>query len=96
MRAGEAVLRADATGVGRSHWPTVFGSGPKPAAAPFSRLHVQAAIARRDGSSRQAVVHLIWAAADLGGSYAAGRVTDIYFTRVSTKGGPAWTPLPLT
>ncbi|MER7982419.1 hypothetical protein [Streptomyces sp. NPDC095817] len=94
VRDGEAVLGADATGEGRDRWPTVFGTAP-PGAGDFSRLRIQAAIARRDGSSRQAVVHLVWAGADPGGSYAEMRVTDIYFTLTSTKGHSVWTPQPL-
>lgn len=94
VRDGEAVLRADATGAGRDRWPTVFASS-RAGAGEFSRLRIQGAIARRDGNSRQAVVHLVWAGADPGGSYAENRVTDIYFTRTSTKGHSVWTPQPL-
>ncbi|MFD5722665.1 hypothetical protein [Streptomyces sp. NPDC127036] len=96
VRDGEALLRADATGAGRGRWPTVFGTAQAGAGAgAFSRLRIQGAIARRDGSSRQAVVHLVWAGADPGGSYAENRVTDLYFTRTSTKGHSVWTPQPL-
>ena len=94
VRDGEAVLRADATGGGRDRWPTVFGTS-RAGAGEFSRLRIQAAIARRDGSSRQAVVHLLWAGADPGGSYAENRVTDLYFTLTSTEGHSVWTPQPL-
>ncbi|MEV5786241.1 hypothetical protein AB0L42_35390 [Streptomyces sp. NPDC052287] len=94
VRDGEAVLHADATGSGRDRWPTAFGTS-RPGAGEFTRLRVQAAIARRDGSSRQAVVHLVWAGTDPGGSYAENRVTDIYFTLTSTKGHSVWTPQPL-
>ncbi|WP_406834845.1 hypothetical protein ACICHK_00265 [Streptomyces sp. AHU1] len=95
VRDAKAVLAADATGVGRGRWPTVFGAGQDPVVASFSRVRVQAAVARRDGSARQAVVHLVWAAADAGGSYAQGRIADVYFTLTSTEGHPVWTPQSL-
>ncbi|MGW6738086.1 hypothetical protein [Streptomyces sp. NPDC055013] len=61
LSTGRALLRADATGVGRAKWPAVF-PGPDHAVAPaFATAHfrIQAAIARRDGSANKAVVHLV-------------------------------------
>ncbi|MFH8491919.1 hypothetical protein ACH4F9_41270, partial [Streptomyces longisporoflavus] len=94
-RDGAALLRADATGIGRDRFPTVFGNQPDTAVAPaFSRLRIQAAIARKnkDGAAGRAVVHLVWAGADRGGTYTDNRITDLYFRR--TKGDGPWTPLP--
>ncbi|GGV63303.1 hypothetical protein GCM10010277_69350 [Streptomyces longisporoflavus] len=92
-RDGAALLRADATGIGRDHFPTVFGNQPDTAVAPaFSRLRIQAAIAREDTRPGRAVVHLVWAGADRGGTYTDNRITDLYFRR--TKGDGPWTPLP--
>ncbi|MEU1533939.1 hypothetical protein [Streptomyces fagopyri] len=94
---GTALLRADATGVGRADWPDVFD--PHQAVAPaFAtvRFRVQAVIARRHGTgARAAVVHLVWAATDRGGTYTDGRISDRYFTRsTSKKGVPTWKPQP--
>ncbi|MFH8492193.1 hypothetical protein [Streptomyces longisporoflavus] len=95
-RDGAALLRADATGIGRDRFPTVFGEpSDRAVVAPaFSRLRIQAAIARKDqdGTAGRAVVHLVWAAADRGGTYTDNRITDLYFRR--TKGDGPWTPLP--
>ncbi|MEV0657842.1 hypothetical protein [Streptomyces sp. NPDC050395] len=86
------LLRADATGLGRDRFPTVFADRPATAVAPaFSRLRIQAAIARKK-SGGQAVVHLVWAAADRGGTYSEGRISDFTFHR--PKGHRSWTPLP--
>ncbi|GHE34380.1 hypothetical protein [Streptomyces capitiformicae] len=98
LAAGRGLLRADATGIGRAKWPAIFGSQGQAIAPAFStaRFRIQAAIARRDGSRDKAVVHLVWAAADRGGTYTDRRITDWYFTRTSTKGGSTWTPQPRT
>ncbi|MCX5106936.1 hypothetical protein [Streptomyces sp. NBC_00439] len=97
LRAGRDLLRADATGIGREKWPGVFpgsGQGLAPAFG-TGRFRVQAAIARRDGEGGRAVVHLVWAGADRGGTFTDGRVTDWYFIRtVSRKGASTWTPQP--
>ncbi|MFD4588286.1 hypothetical protein [Streptomyces sp. NPDC058434] len=97
LGAGRDLLRADATGLGRSAWPALFGD-PHQAVAPAfasARFRIQAAIARRDGTADRAVVHLVWAGEDRGGTYTDGRITDLYFTRTtSTKGASAWTPQP--
>ncbi|WP_369228801.1 hypothetical protein AB5J56_00255 [Streptomyces sp. R21] len=96
LAAGRGLLRADATGIGRSTWPALFGN-PHQAIAPAfatARFRIQAAIARRDGSPNKAVVHLVWAGADRGGTYTDRRITDWYFARTSTKGGSPWTPQP--
>ncbi|TQK49759.1 hypothetical protein FBY35_0021 [Streptomyces sp. SLBN-118] len=96
---GRALLRADTTGVGRAKWPTVFVDRDKAVAPAFAtaRFRVQAVIARRDGVGR-AVVHLVWAGTDRGGTYTDGRITELHFTRTTSKkeGGSTWTPQPRT
>ncbi|MFD7708589.1 hypothetical protein [Streptomyces sp. NPDC059786] len=91
--AGQALLRADATGAGRARWPHVFGAPGRAVAPAFAaaRFRVQAVIARRDGAAGQAVVHLVWAGADRGGTYSDGRITDLHFTRSTAKGATTWT-----
>ncbi|MFF4557770.1 hypothetical protein [Streptomyces sp. NPDC001422] len=93
---GTSLLRADATGVGRADWPEVF-QGEHQAVAPAfaaARFRVQAVIARRDGPAGRAVVHLVWAGTDRGGTFTDGRITDLQFIRSVTKGGPRWSPKP--
>ncbi|MET8292333.1 hypothetical protein ABZV80_45680 [Streptomyces sp. NPDC005132] len=96
--AGAGVLRADATGVGRAKWPRLFDEGAQVVVPAFgtARFRVQAVIARRDGASGRAVVHLVWAGTDRGGTYTDGRISDLYFTRTTSRGGSAWTPQPRT
>lgn len=96
LAAGRSLLQADATGIGRSKWPQIFGDEDQAIAPAFSRFRVQAAIARRGGKPDRAVVHLVWAGADRGGTYTDRRITDWYFTRTSTKGSSTWTPQPHT
>ncbi|SHH34415.1 hypothetical protein [Streptomyces sp. 3214.6] len=98
LAAGRGLLRADATGVGRAKWPAIFGDPGQAIAPAFAtaRFRVQAAVARRDGSPDKAVVHLVWAGADRGGTYTDRRITDWHFTRTSTKGASTWTPQPRT
>ncbi|WP_406723411.1 hypothetical protein WJ438_00180 [Streptomyces sp. GD-15H] len=98
LAAGRGLLRADATGIGRAKWPALFGNPDQAIAPAFStaRFRIQAAIARSDGSPDKAVVHLVWAGADRGGTYIDRRITDWYFARTSTKGGATWTPQPRT
>ncbi|PWI05132.1 hypothetical protein DIZ27_41130 [Streptomyces sp. NWU339] len=98
LAAGRGLLRADATGIGRAKWPALFGNPDQAIAPAFAtaRFRIQAAIARISGSPDQAVVHLVWAGADRGGTYTDRRITDWYFTRTSTKGASAWTPQPRT
>ncbi|MBA2949620.1 hypothetical protein [Streptomyces himalayensis] len=97
LAAGRELLRADATGIGRSQWPTVFGDQGQAIAPAYSRFRIQAAIARKDGGPHRAVVHLVWAGADRGGTYTDGRITDLHFTRTtSKKGASTWTPQPRT
>ncbi|MFF4137463.1 hypothetical protein ACFY1B_39595 [Streptomyces mirabilis] len=91
---GRSLLRADATGAGRGRWPTVFTAEGRALAPAFARFRIQAAIARRDSGGGRAVVHLVWAGADRGGTYTDGRITDWYFARTSTKGASTWTPQP--
>ncbi|QCX82269.1 hypothetical protein C9F11_43450 (plasmid) [Streptomyces sp. YIM 121038] len=97
MRAwGARLLRADATGAGRERFPQVFGRRPPRLVAPaFSRVRIQAAIARRapGGGAHRAVVHLVWAGTDRGGTTLDARVTDLYFQQ--PKGTDRWTALPL-
>ncbi|MDQ1051871.1 hypothetical protein [Streptomyces sp. V4I2] len=98
LEAGRDLLRADATGTGRAKWPSLFGDAEQAIAPAFAtaRFRVQAAVARRDGSPDRAVVHLVWAGADRGGTYTDRRITDWYFARTSTKGASTWTPQPPT
>ncbi|MGP4049358.1 hypothetical protein [Streptomyces sp. 2A115] len=98
LAAGRGLLRADATGIGRAKWPALFGEPDKAIAPAFAtaRFRIQAAIARSDGSPDKAVVHLVWAGTDRGGTYTDRRITDWYFTRTSTKGASTWTPQPRT
>ncbi|MFE4413243.1 hypothetical protein [Streptomyces sp. NPDC056821] len=97
LAAGRALLRADATGIGRAKWPDVFpdsGQGLAPAFA-AARFRIQAAIARHDGADDRAVVHLVWAGADRGGTFTDGRISDWCFTRTaSKKGASSWIPQP--
>ncbi|MET8571949.1 hypothetical protein [Streptomyces sp. NPDC004783] len=98
LTAGRALLRADATGVGRHQWPEYFAR--QEAIAPAfarARFRIQAAIARQDGARDRAVVHLVWAGTDRGGTHTDGRITDLHFTRTTPtnkKEGPAWIPQP--
>ncbi|WP_328349128.1 hypothetical protein OG800_49025 [Streptomyces sp. NBC_00445] len=96
LTAGRELLRADATGIGRAKWPGVFRDSGQALAPAFAtaRFRIQAAIARRDDSPDTAVVHLVWAGADRGGTYTDGRITDLFFNRTVRKGESAWTPLP--
>ncbi|MFI6494314.1 hypothetical protein [Streptomyces sp. NPDC050564] len=99
LAAGRDLLGADATGIGRAKWPAVFGDPDQAVAPAFasSRFRIQAAIARRDDRDDRAVVHLVWAGADRGGTYTDGRITDLHFTRTtSKKGASTWTPQPRT
>ncbi|MGW0332214.1 hypothetical protein ACWD0J_10155 [Streptomyces sp. NPDC003011] len=98
LAAGRDLLRADATGIGRTRWPAIFG-GPDQAVAPAfdtTRFRIQAAVARRGGGPDRAVVHLVWAGTDRGGTYTDRRITDWYFTRTTSKGAFTWTPQPRT
>ncbi|MEU9918950.1 hypothetical protein [Streptomyces sp. NPDC051001] len=97
LATGRALLRADATGVGREKWPELFPRSPAVAPAfAAARFRIQAAIARQDGRPDKAVVHLVWAGTDRGGTFTDLRITDWHFTRTTTKGTPAWTPQPRT
>ncbi|MFE8018444.1 hypothetical protein ACFU3O_37675 [Streptomyces antibioticus] len=98
LAAGRALLRADATGVGRAQWPTVFPASGQAVAPAFAtaRFRIQAAIARRDGRPDKAVVHLVWAGQDRGGTFTDLRISDWHFTRTIAKGTTTWTPQPRT
>ncbi|MFF3991421.1 hypothetical protein [Streptomyces sp. NPDC001601] len=78
-------------------WPHVFPAESLAPAFATARFRIQAAIARRDGVHYRAVVHLVWAGADRGGTFTDGRVSDWRFTRTTTpKGASTWTPQPQT
>ncbi|WP_406436506.1 hypothetical protein OHB14_62220 [Streptomyces sp. NBC_01613] len=98
LTAGRALLRADATGVGRAKWPAVFPDPGQAVAPAFAtaRFRIQAAIARRDGSRNTAVVHLVWAGMDRGGTFTDLRITDWHFNRTNKKGAATWIPQPRT
>ncbi|WUJ41502.1 hypothetical protein OG780_42720 [Streptomyces sp. NBC_00386] len=94
---GRLLLRADATGIGRSRWPRVFDDPNQALAPAFAAVgfRVQAVIARRDNAAGLAVVHLVWAGTDRGGTFTDGRITDLHFIRtISKKGVPTWNPQP--
>ncbi|MFJ9544385.1 hypothetical protein ACIRPX_45285 [Streptomyces sp. NPDC101225] len=97
LTAGRALLRADATGIGREKWPAVFPDSGQAVAPAFAtaRFRIQAAIARRSSGPTKAVVHLVWAGTDRGGTFTDNRITDWHFTRTVTKKGAfIWTPYP--
>ncbi|MGW2556444.1 hypothetical protein [Streptomyces sp. NPDC001635] len=98
LTAGRALLRADATGLGRAKWPAVFPDTGQAVAPAFATtgFRIQAAIARRDGSPTKAVVHLVWAGTDRGGTFTDLSITDWHFTRNAKKGAATWTPLSRT
>ncbi|MCX5251944.1 hypothetical protein OG895_43640 [Streptomyces sp. NBC_00201] len=98
LTAGRALLRADATGAGRAKWPEVFPDPGQAVAPAFAtaRFRIQAAIARRHGSRNKAVVHLVWAGVDRGGTFTDLRITDWFFTRTNKKGAATWIPQPRT
>jgi hypothetical protein len=82
---GRAVWTAEVTGTGRTRWPRYFtGTGQS---AVYTRVRIQAAIARQEGSADRVVVHLVWAGADRSGTYLDGRTATIHFTRE----GDTWT-----
>ncbi|GAA1264422.1 hypothetical protein GCM10009646_60390 [Streptomyces aureus] len=97
LALGRKVLLADATGLGRGQFPTAFPEavdGAGAVAPAFTRIRIQAAVARQDTRAGQAVVHLVWAGADRGGTYTDGRLTDIPFHHA--RGDGTWTPQPPT
>ncbi|MEU8735013.1 hypothetical protein AB0C68_37295 [Streptomyces tendae] len=99
LTLGRALLRADATGLGRDRWPAYFAASPQGVAPAFAtaRFRIQAAIARQDGARDRAVVHLVWAGTDRGGTHTDGRITDLHFVRATPtnkKGSPTWVPQP--
>nr|WTC14300.1 hypothetical protein OHA15_41475 [Streptomyces anthocyanicus] len=96
LATGRALLRADATGIGRTQWPAVFPASAQAVAPAFATagFRIQASIARRDGSPDKAVVHLVWAGMDRGGTFTDLRITDWYFIRTLKKGAPTWAPQP--
>ncbi|MFF8847973.1 hypothetical protein ACF08N_35590 [Streptomyces sp. NPDC015127] len=94
LTAGRDLLRADATGIGRERWPSVYPHSRQGLAPAFgtARFRIQAAIARRGGAADRAVVHLVWAGTDRGGSFTDGRISDWHFIRTASKGVTTWTP----
>ncbi|WP_258311422.1 hypothetical protein [Streptomyces sp. NWU49] len=99
LTAGRDLLRADATGIGRAKWPGLFGQEGQAIAPAYATagFRIQAAIARRAEGNDRAVVHLVWAGTDRGGTFTDGRITDLYFTRDSKKeAASSWTPQPRT
>ncbi|WLQ53902.1 hypothetical protein P8A21_41055 (plasmid) [Streptomyces poriferorum] len=85
---GNAVWTAEVTGARRRRWPHYFRAPDAPAA--YSKVRIQASIARRDRSrSAGAVVHLVWAGADPSGTYLDGRTATVQFARQ----GETWTPV---
>ncbi|MFD7379153.1 hypothetical protein [Streptomyces mirabilis] len=96
--AGAACRRAHATGIGRTKWPEVFPDSSQAVAPAFStaRFRIQIAIARRDGGPDKAVVHLVWAGTDRGGTFTDLRIADWHFTRTFKKEAATWTPQPRT
>ena len=85
---GRAVWAAEVTGTGRTRWPRYF-NGDAAADALYSRVRIQAAIARRDGSTGRAVVRLVWAGADPSGTYLDDRTATVHFTHE----GVSWNPV---
>ncbi|MFB7998987.1 hypothetical protein ACFC4G_39970 [Streptomyces sp. NPDC056002] len=95
LAMGRKVLLADATGLGRGQFPTAFpevADGAAAVAPAFTRIRIQAAVARQGTRAGWAVVHVVWAAADRGGTYTDGRLTDIPFHHA--RGDGTWTPQP--
>jgi hypothetical protein len=86
---GRAVWTAEVTSTGRQRWPNYFIATPA-ADALYTRVRIQAAIARQDGGSTgRVVVRLVWAGADPSGTYLDGRTATVHFTRE----GVAWNPV---
>ncbi len=75
----EQVWRADVTGAGRVRWPRYF-SATAPARHLYTRVRIQAGIARRTDAGR-VVVHLVWAGADPSGQYREGRTARVLLAR---------------
>ncbi|AYG77973.1 hypothetical protein DWB77_00080 [Streptomyces hundungensis] len=99
LAAGRRLLTADATGVGRTAFPVIFPPRQQTVMVPaFTRIRIQAAVARADPAHPdRALVHLVWAGADRGGTYTDGRLADLSFTRSpSPNGATAWQPMPLS
>ncbi|MFI1400931.1 hypothetical protein [Streptomyces sp. NPDC020681] len=92
----KTLLRADATGVGRARFPDHFPEAGDTVTTAFSRFRIQAVIARQDDSQGRAVVHLVWAGADRGGTHSDGRTTTLHFTRTTRNAAASWTPQPHT
>ncbi|GHC90270.1 hypothetical protein GCM10010349_78490 [Streptomyces flavofungini] len=81
------VLRAEATGTGREHWPRYFPQ--QQLRAPYQDVRIQAGTARRvDGHRDRVRVRLVWAGTDPAGQAQDGRTAQVLLAR-----GPAgWRP----
>lgn len=90
---GRALWIAEVTGTGRQQWHHYFTNASAVPSAAYTRVRIQAAIARRDstrpGATNAAVVHVVWAGADLSGSYLDGRSATVRFTLE----GDSWNPV---
>ncbi|MCX4515932.1 hypothetical protein OHA27_38095 [Streptomyces sp. NBC_01619] len=87
---GRSVWTAEVTRVGRQQWPAYFTT-TSPTAAGYTRVRIQAAIARRDPDHQGgAVVHLVWAGADPSGTYLDGRSAAVRFAK---KEENTWNPV---
>lgn len=85
---GRAVWLADVTGTGRQQWRVYFAEASQ--RTPYTRVRIQAAIARRDPARPAgAVVHLVWAGADAAGTYLDNRNATLHVTRQ----GATWKPV---
>ncbi|AVZ70923.1 hypothetical protein SLUN_00190 [Streptomyces lunaelactis] len=87
VRDASRIWRADVTGADRDKWPRYF-SHNRPGRAAFTRVRIQAGIARADTPGR-AQVHLVWAGADPSGELRDGRTAVIRFSRADTR----WEPI---
>lgn len=81
------VWRADVTGTGRARWPRYF-SATAPARHLYTRVRIQAGIARQAGPGR-VVVHLVWAGSDRFGHYREGRTARVLLARIDQ----GWEPV---
>jgi hypothetical protein len=93
---GRAVWIAEVTGAGRERWPGFFLA--QDVVRPYTRVRIQAAIARRTephaGAPSRVRVQLVWAGASPGGQMRTLRPAAVTLTRSgSEEGGAAWKPV---
>jgi hypothetical protein len=86
VAAGRRVWLAEVTGAGRDAFGRYFAAAP--ATGVYTRVRIQAAVARRD-SGGGATVRLVWAGADPGGTYAEDRTGTVHLR----KEDGAWIPV---